>query len=189
MDGSQQSWLAANRRLAWKLAAFTAGSFVFGWALIPLYSVLCTITGISKDENLTKATTHLEAPDPTRLVTVEFMSVLPTVGNWEFRPVVKSMQVHPGQLYTTEFYAHNLAGHAVTAQAIPSFAPGQASLWFHKTECFCFTPQSFKKDEERAMPVRFYVDRDLPKHIDRVTLSYTFYNLDGPAASRVAAAN
>ena len=186
MDGGQQGQVAANRRLTWKLAAFTAGSFAFGFALVPLYSVLCSITGISRNENLTRATTQLEQADPNRLVTIEFMSILPTVGNWEFRPLVKSMQVHPGQLYRARFVAHNLTGHAVTAQAVPDLAPAQASLWFHKTECFCFTPQSFKKDEERVMPVRFYVDRKLPEHLDRVTLSYTFYNLENPV-SRVAA--
>jgi cytochrome c oxidase assembly protein subunit 11 len=167
-----------NRRLLWQLSAFVAGSFAFGWALIPLYDVLCEVTGIGTQKNLTTAAAATPLiVDTSRLVTVEFMTILPTVGNWAFEPEQPSMQVHPGELYETKFVAHNLTGHDTTAQAIASFAPSKASAWFHKTECFCFTPQKFQAGEERAMPVRFYVDPTLPAYLDRVTLSYTFYDL------------
>ena len=174
----------SNRRLTWKLAAFTAGSFAFGFALVPLYSVLCNITGAGNEKALVQASTRQGgAVDAQREVTVELMATLPTVGNWEFRPVVGALKVHPGRLYEAEFYARNLTGHDVVAQAIPDVAPAKATSWFHKTECFCFSPQAFRAGEARALKVRFFVDRDLPAYIDRLTLSYTFY--DG--VSRVAA--
>jgi cytochrome c oxidase assembly protein subunit 11 len=167
-----------NRALLWQLSAFVAGSFAFGWALIPLYDVLCEVTGIGTQKNLTTAAAATPLiVDSKRLVTVEFMTILPTVGNWEFEPEQPSMQVHPGELYEAKFKAHNLTGHDIVAQAIPSFAPSKASAWFHKTECFCFTPQKFQTGEAREMPVRFYVDPALPAYLDRVTLSYTFYDL------------
>jgi cytochrome c oxidase assembly protein subunit 11 len=175
----------ANRRLTWKLAAFTAGSFAFGYALVPLYGLLCNITGAGNEKALTQATRQRStAVDEQRLVTVEFLTMLPTVGNWEFRPVVGSMQVHPGRLYEAEFYAHNLTGHDVVAQAVPDVAPAKATLWFHKTECFCFTPQSFRAGEARPMKVRFFIDQTLPKYVDRLTLSYTFYDDVARVASR-----
>jgi len=174
----------ANRRLTWKLAAFTAGSFAFGFALVPLYSLLCNITGAGNEKALTQASARQGgAVDARREVTIELLATLPTVGNWEFRPVVGALKVHPGRLYEAEFYAHNLTGRDVVAQAIPDVAPAKATPWFHKTECFCFTPQSFRAGESRALKVRFFVDRELPAYIDRLTLSYTFY--DG--VSRVAA--
>ena len=167
-----------NKRLTWQLAVFTAGAFAFGWALIPLYSVLCEVTGIGNQQGLTHAVALSSAPaDPNRLVTMEFLAQLPSVGNWEFRPVVSTMQVHPGKLYEARFYAHNLTGHDVLAQAIPDISPGRATAWFHKTECFCFTPQSFHTGEAREMKVRFYLDSSLPAYLDRLTLSYTFYDL------------
>ena len=92
------------------------------------------------------------------------------------------MQVHPGRLYEAQFFAHNLTGQDVTAQAVPNITPGKAAAYFRKTECFCFTPQAFKKDEQRLMPVRFIVDRALPSYLDRLTLAYTFYE----SATRVA---
>ena len=99
-----------------------------------------------------------EVPDDSRSITIGFVADLPSVGNWEFRPVVASMEVHPGRLYETEFVAHNLTGREQIAQAIPHVAPGRAAGYFRKTECFCFTPQKFAVNEQRPMPVRFVVD-------------------------------
>lgn len=175
----------ANRRLTWKLAVFTAASFAFGFALVPLYGVLCNITGAGNQKALLEAARGPgTAADARRLVTVEFLASLPTVGNWEFRPLVGSMQVHPGRLYEAEFYAHNLTNHDVVAQAVPDIAPSRATAWFHKTECFCFTPQSFRAGEARPMKVRFFIDPALPQYLDRLTLSYTFYDGGARVASR-----
>jgi cytochrome c oxidase assembly protein subunit 11 len=179
-------WRKENRSLTGKLWLFVAGSFAFGFALVPLYRVLCQVTGFGDQKLLSESVSvaRVGTPDPARIVTVEFMGNLPTVGNWEFRPSQPSLQVHPGQLYTATFVARNLTGHDTTAQAVPNIAPGEAASWFHKTQCFCFAPQSFKKDQERILPVRFFLDRSLPVNIDRVTLSYTFYDSSVQVAAR-----
>jgi cytochrome c oxidase assembly protein subunit 11 len=165
-----------NRRLTWKLLGFAAGAFAFGFALVPLYDVLCEVTGFGNQKSLQEARVVDVRPDPDRLVTVEFIAELPNVGSWEFRPVVRSLQVHPGQLYQVDFVAVNRTGRETVAQAVPNVAPGKATAYFHKTECFCFVPQNFAVDEQKVMPVRFVVDPSLPKHMDRVTLSYVFYD-------------
>lgn len=166
-----------NASLTAKLALMTLGSFAFGFALVPLYSVFCEVTGFGNQKALAQASTVTsQVPDDSRTVTVEFVAELPNVGSWEFRPVRASMQVHPGRLYRTDFIARNLTGHDTVAQAVPSVAPGSVAGYFHKTECFCFTPQPFAKGEERMLPVRFIVDRALPRHLDRITLAYTFYD-------------
>jgi cytochrome c oxidase assembly protein subunit 11 len=90
--------------------------------------------------------------------------------------VQRTLQVHPGQLYTAEFFAHNLTGRDSTAQAMPNIAPSEVAAYFHKTECFCFAPQHFRLNEGRTMPVRFILDPALPAHIDMITLAYTFYD-------------
>lgn len=167
---------ADNQKLTLKLAAFALGSFAFGFALIPLYDVLCEITGYGNQKSLAEARPVSEQPDDSRSITVDFIAELPTVGNWDFRPVVHSMKVNPGRLYETEFLAHNLTGREQIAQAVPNIAPGRAAGYFRKTECFCFTPQKFAVNETRPMPVRFIVDPALPRSVDRITLSYTFYD-------------
>jgi cytochrome c oxidase assembly protein subunit 11 len=175
-----------NNSLALKLLGFALGAFAFGFLLVPLYDVLCDITGIGNQKTLLRAAEASSArPASTeRLVTVDFIAKLPSVGNFEFRPVVQQMQVRPGQLVEADFLAHNLMGHDTVAQAVPDISPGQAVAWFHKTECFCFSPQSFKKGQERVLPVRFFVDAALPAHIDRLTLSYTFYDESTRVAAR-----
>ncbi len=165
-----------NRSLTRSLWLFAAGSFAFGFALVPLYRVLCDVTGYGDRTQLEKAADVTEAPVLDREVTVEFVSATPTFGEWEFRPEAGSMKVQPGRLYEAKFYAKNLRSQDVTALAIPSVAPLQATQYFRKTECFCFTPQHFGGDEGRDMSVRFIVDPKLPGNIDRVTLAYSMYD-------------
>ena len=173
-----------HRGLVLKLSLFVAGSFAFGFALVPLYDVLCSITGLGNQKSLTRAYAQgAQGADAHRVVTIDFATNLPSVGNWDFHPITRSLQVHPGQLYEADFLAHNLTGHDVTAQAVPDIVPSKVAAWFHKTECFCFSPQSFKRDEQRVLPVRFFVDPQLPGYIEHLTLAYTFYDVPDRAGN------
>jgi cytochrome c oxidase assembly protein subunit 11 len=174
----------ANRSMTWKLLAFAAGSFAFGWALVPLYNVLCSVTGYGDQTKLLQRVTAIEHPDPNRTVTVEFLADVASSGTFEFRPVVRTVRVHPGQLFTAQFYAHNLTGRDTVAQAVPNIAPSEVAAYFHKTECFCFSPQHFALNEGRDMPVRFIIDPALPSHIDMITLAYTFYDQSARVSAR-----
>jgi len=173
-----------NRSMTWKLLAIAAGSFAFGFALVPLYNVLCSVTGYGDQAKLLQKVSAIEHPQPNRTVTVEFLADVASAGSWEFRPVVRTVQVHPGELYTAQFYAHNLTGRDTVAQAVPNIAPSEVAAYFHKTECFCFTPQHFSLNEARNMPVRFIIDPALPSHIDMITLAYTFYDESSRVTSR-----
>lgn len=173
---------SANRRLALQLGAMSVAMFGFGYLLVPLYDVFCELVGVG-NKGLVQAAEVQAAPDLSRTVTVEFIANLPGAG-WEFRPSVTRMQVHPGELVGTTFYARNGASGARVAQAVPSVAPIIANGHFRKTECFCFTQQRFAAGEGRDMAVRFVVDPALPREVEVVTLAYTFYEtsneLDDP---------
>jgi cytochrome c oxidase assembly protein subunit 11 len=171
----------ANRKLVRGLLIMTAGAFAFGWALVPLYDVLCRATGIGNAEAKAGKSVVQEAIDPNREITIEFVAEPASVGSFEFRPKVASMRIHPGKLYDTLFYAKNLTQVASVAQAVPSVSPTGTAKYFHKTECFCFSPQKFGIGEGRDMPVRFIVDPQLPANVDRLTLAYTFYDTTQPA--------
>jgi cytochrome c oxidase assembly protein subunit 11 len=165
-----------NRSLAARLVLMAAGSFAFGFALVPLYDVFCEVTGIGSREQLARAgTADGQAPVAGRTVVVEFTASVPA-GGWVFEPVAATMEVQPGRLYETHYRARSLSEGPTTGQAVPSVAPLRAARYFVKTECFCFTPQHFAGGEEREMAVRFVVDRELPAGIDRLTLSYAFYD-------------
>jgi cytochrome c oxidase assembly protein subunit 11 len=166
----------ANRKLVLGLLIMTAGAFAFGWALVPLYDVLCRAAGIGNAEAKAGKSVVQEAVDPNREITIEFLAQPASVGSFDFRPKVASMRIHPGKLYDAEFYARNLTQAASVAQAVPSISPSGTARYFHKTECFCFSPQKFAAGEGRDMPVRFIVDPGLPGNVDKLTLAYTFYD-------------
>ncbi len=154
--------------------------FGFAFALVPLYNVFCEITGINgKTGRVSASEVNQRDFDPNRTVVVQFDGTVNSALPWQFHPRQVSMEVVPGKLYTTEFFAKNLADRPVVGQAVPSVAPGEASLYFNKTECFCFTEQTLQPHEEVWMPVTFRVSPDLPEDVHVMTLSYTFFNKGG----------
>jgi cytochrome c oxidase assembly protein subunit 11 len=180
---SEQTTHAANRSLTRRLWLFAAGSFGFGFALIPLYSVLCDVTGYGNGARLAQAAAAVSEDEvKDRVITVELISTVPTFGSWEFRPEVAHIEVHPGKLYEATFFARNLRAEPVVAQAVPDISPSYAVNYFHKTECFCFTPQAFEANQARELKVRFIVDPQLPSNVDRLTLGYAMYDAKGKAS-------
>ncbi len=172
-----------HRRVVLILAAVGVGMFGFGFALVPLYSLICSVTGLNGRFEAVKAAVVETRVDPSRLVTVEFLTTVNADMPWEFRPEVSSMKVHPGQISEATFYARNRSDHKMVGQAVPSIAPGRAKDYLQKTECFCFTQQTFAAGEGRDMPVRFIVSPDLPENVSRMTLSYTFFDITGTLAN------
>ncbi len=171
MTAAQRS----NGRLVKRLLLAVAGMFAFGFAMVPLYDVFCDLTGLNGKVGGRAAAVTVE-PDLDRTVTVEFVANLNRTMPWDFKPEVSRMEVHPGQVYRTSYYARNRTDRLMIGQAIPSVTPGVAAQHFKKTECFCFTEQQFGAGEGRDMPVMFMVDPELPEHIEVVTLSYTFFD-------------
>lgn len=166
---------SANRKLGLKLLWIVGGSLLFAISLVPLYDVLCKITGLNGKTD-GSATVAEMAVDDTRSVKVEFTtSVMPGLG-WNFYPKQPSIVVHPGKIETVVFEAKNITNAVVTGQAVPSVSPGQASLYLKKIECFCFQNQALNPGQSREMPLRFYISPDLPKDVKVVTLSYAFFN-------------
>lgn len=167
----------ANRRLALKLLWIVGGAIVFTLALVPLYNVLCQLTGFNgKTNGMPAATGQALKVDESRWVTVEFTgNVMPGLG-WNFTPNQSSMRIHPGQIKLATYEARNNTNQAAVGQAVPSVSPGQASQYFKKIECFCFQRQALQPGESKEMPLRFYVSPDLPAGIQNVTLSYAFYS-------------
>lgn len=152
--------------------------FAFGFLLVPLYEVLCDITGLNGKTGSIEVQQAMDMQvDESRLVTVEFLASVNQNMNWEFQPQVNKMRVHPGKLYQTNYFARNKSQLTMIGQANPSVAPPLAAAHFNKTECFCFTQQRFDAGEARELPVRFIIDPKLPRHIDTISLSYTFFDI------------
>jgi cytochrome c oxidase assembly protein subunit 11 len=163
-----------NASLTRRLLVMVAGSFAFGFALVPLYDVICEAAGIRVND----APSKIEQTAGTgREVNLEFMSILAPGGEWELVPETTEMVVQPGRLHEAKFLIRSRASVPVVGQAVPSVAPAYTARYLQKTECFCFTPQDFGPAQEREFTVRFIVDPDLPPQVDRMTLAYSMYTL------------
>ncbi len=163
-------------RISGKLAVFALAMFGFGYALVPLYDVICDVTGLNgKTGEITAESVSELVVDYDRTVTVQFDTNVNSALPWKFKAVDKKLVVHPGEVTEAVFIAVNTSAEEITGQAVPSVAPAQASLFFNKTECFCFSRQTLAAHEQKEMVVRFVVETDLPKKISTLTLSYTFF--------------
>jgi cytochrome c oxidase assembly protein subunit 11 len=181
----------ANMTMAGKLVVITIAMLGFGYALGPIYTAICEITGINilalGERNNTGVDVDKVANtqvDRSRTITVEFDAN--SRGPWEFKPAQRSMQVHPGELVTVMYEFQNVQNRRMAAQAIPSYAPMQAGAHFNKLQCFCFDQYTLEPDEKKSWPVVFVIDPKLSRDVATITLSYTFFEVGGsvPAAPR-----
>ena len=173
----------ANQRVARNLLLVTVVMFGFGYALVPLYNVFCDITGLNgKTGRTTVSEAAKQGVDLDREITVEFVTNVNGNLDWDFRPKVNRVTVHPGQETEVLFEALNNASFEVVGHAVPSVAPSKAARYFNKTECFCFTQQILEPGESRDMPVRFIVDPRIPANVRVLTLAYTFFDAEDPVA-------
>lgn len=162
------------------LLGLAVGMFGFAFALVPLYNVICEITGLNgRTFGQAALIDEIKASDVPvdREVTIEFLAKAARGMPWEFRPVKDELVVRLGEMNTIKFYVRNRAHETVTGQAVPSVAPGQAALYLKKIECFCFEQQELPAGGELEMGVNFYVDADIPAEINELTLSYTMFNV------------
>jgi len=172
----------ANRRLLKKLLVIAAMMFGFGFALVPFYEKICEMTGIRNVFQPDEVAANTQI-DSSRRVSVEFDSNTQRLP-WTFKPLQASVSVHPGELTQVEYEVRNTLDRPVTGQAVPSFGPQQAALYFKKMECFCFQQQTLAPGEVRRMPVVFMIDPKLPADLNTITLSYTFFEVDGARSGR-----
>lgn len=183
-----------NLNMVGKLCVIALGMFAFGYALVPIYRHICEALGIN-----VLAVSELRVPgapnlpantqvDRTRTISVEFDTN--ARGPWHFKPAVRSLQVHPGELTTVMYEFQNIQNRTMAAQAVPSYAPKQAAAHFNKLECFCFTQYTLAPGEKKEWPVAFVIDPRLSKDVTTITLSYTFFEVGGkvPAAPTTDAA-
>ncbi len=185
---SDRTLLGDNRRMVGKLAVVAVLMFGFGYALVPMYRSICEALGINVlsiseravpgNSTATPANTQI---DRSRTVTVEFDAN--ARGPWDFKPAKRYVDVHPGELTTVMYEFRNIQNRTMAAQAIPSYAPKQATPHFNKLECFCFNEYTLQPGESRQWPVVFVIDPKLPKDVKTITLSYTFFEVGGKVAA------
>jgi cytochrome c oxidase assembly protein subunit 11 len=161
-----------------KLLVVAVMMFGFGYAMVPFYRAICDALGLNSVVKADQQPVNTQV-DTGRLLKIEFDANLRSNLPWTFTPVEKSVSVHPGALTQVTYEVRNRSNRPVTGQAIPSFGPQLAGRYFKKLDCFCFTQQTLAPGEVRRMPVVFVIDPELPADVNTVTLSYTFFEVEG----------
>ena len=174
-----------------RLLLVVAGSTAFAFAMVPLYDVLCDVTGFNGRTRGPQPGYAVGGPaeagaaqapsriDRSRTVTVEFTGQVMPGLPWEMRPLTTSLDTHPGELQQVRYLVRNTSDRPITGQAVPSVTPGQAAQHFDKIECFCFNQQALGPGESKEMPLVFVVKPDVDPDIRHITLSYAFFSIDG----------
>lgn len=166
-----------NKKTLIILVSTALAMFFFGFALVPLYQVFCKVTGLNGRIFASADSTSIKNVDYTRTINIIFIANKNENLPWDFYPLISEIKIHPGEVKKIFYYAKNPTPRTMTIQAIPSTSPGIASKYLSKTECFCFTQQTFSPQQVLKMPVIFTVDRDLPKDIHTIALSYTLFDV------------
>jgi len=181
-----QTQRSTTKRLVKKLLFTVVGMFGFGFAMVPLYDVICDITGLNgktDDQNVA-------IQEPTsigeRLITVQFLSQNSAGMDWDFGANDAQVKVHPGEVKVVSYYAKNVHDYVMTGQAIPSVAPNEAARYLKKLECFCFQEQVLQPGEQVEMGIRFFIDENIPEHITKLTLSYSLFDITDYESSESA---
>lgn len=191
MDPAQPT-AASHKRLIGRLLLMVAGAFIFAYAMVPLYNVLCRVTGLNGKTaspaiirdgfgvgGLQTAAAPVSNVDVGRTIRVEFTGTVMPGLPWDMRPLTVSLDIHPGELQQVSYLVRNTSDRAITGQAVPSVTPGQAAQHFEKIECFCFSQQTLGPGEAREMPLAFIVKSEVDRSIRHITLSYAFFSIEG----------
>lgn len=170
----------SHKKLIIRLSVVVCLMFGFGYALVPMYNVLCKSLGINGKTGGETAMSS-EPIDYSRTITVQFLSTRNADIQWDFKPRVRSIRMHPGENKKISYHVKNLTDKTMTVQAIPSVTPGLTAKYLKKTECFCFTQQTMKGHEEMDWPLLFHIEKDIPKKYRTITLSYTLFDVTNMA--------
>ncbi|GAC31227.1 cytochrome c oxidase assembly protein [Paraglaciecola polaris] len=177
LDVTSTNKVINHSKMVGKLLVVVLGMFGFGFALVPLYDVFCDLTGLNGKTANSAATYEVMDIDESRTITIDFITRTNSGMAWQFEAQTRQLKVHPGQMNEVNFTVKNPTRHSVVGQAVPSVSPGTAALFLNKTECFCFEQQVLQAGESVVMPMRFYVDPQLPDDITYFTLQYTLYDV------------
>ena len=164
-----------NKKTVRSLLLLVLVMFLFAIALIPLYDILCEITGINgKTRQASSAINY--TIDTQREIKFEFITSIGAGTGLEFKAEKYLVKAHPGEVITMSYTARNKTDKRMFAKANPSVTPGPAVRYVKNTKCFCFDTQVFEAGETKHLDVQIVIDPALPEHYKRLTFGLTFYD-------------
>lgn len=174
--------MSGENKTAFKLASVVFVMGALAWASVPFYSWFCSVTGFGGVTQVSDVGSD-EILDQT--LTIRFDGSLDRDMPWQFKPVVREMELRIGETALAFFEAYNPTDRPIAGSASYNVTPYSAGEFFNKIQCFCFNEQILQPGERVIMPVTFFVDPEIVtdrdgKYVHTITLSYTFYEIDLP---------
>jgi cytochrome c oxidase assembly protein subunit 11 len=180
---------AKNRRVAMMASGVAVAMVGLAYASVPLYSLFCQATGFGGTTQVAKTAPASEA---NQSITIRFDANIDSGLAWNFHPKELQQQVKIGEVAMAFYVARNTGSEASTGTAVFNVTPPEAGIYFNKISCFCFTEQHLGAGQSVELPVQYFVDPAIlddanTRAIHEITLSYTFYPVNKPAADEQAA--
>ncbi len=152
------------------------------WASVPFYDWFCRVTGFG---GVTGVATAGSDEILNQTIKIRFDASKDRDMPWEFKPVVRQMEMRIGETGLAFYEAYNPTDRPVAGAASYNVTPYSAGAFFEKIQCFCFEEQVLQPGERVQMPVTFFVDPEIVtdregKYVHTITLSYTFHEIDLP---------
>lgn len=169
----------ASKRLVIKLGLVTLAMFGFGYVLVPLYDLLCDVTGINGKVE-TKASAYdpsRQTIDTSREVRMRFISIQNEAAPVSIVARQPTLTAHPGKVYQVDYTITNPTSEEIVIQAVPSVSPSQTADNLKKIQCFCFNNLTLKPHQELETSVVFYLENELEAYVSSVILSYTVFDI------------
>ncbi len=179
--------MTALRLSRLKLTVLVAGlpltmGLVAFFAMPPLYSLWCSLTGTTMNPN--NAAVASAAPAPTgRFVEVFFESRTYDKLPVRFWCDQISVQVEVGRESFNTYHLLNTGDKVLHIRPVHQVSPTSATPHFGMRLCFCFNDQIIQPGEEKTFPVAFTFSPELDPRTSTVSVCYSLFSID-PGAPR-----
>ena len=166
-----------NNRTAVLAFTVVAGMLGLPFAFVPLYTLLCQVTGLGGTPIIVDTNATVIA---NQSIKVRFDANVHPDLPWHFKPAERQVTMLLGETTKINYIAENLAEKPVSGISTFNVTPLKVAQYFSKIECFCFQKQTLQPREQVEMPVVFFIDPALAKdslsnEVQTITLSYTFF--------------
>jgi cytochrome c oxidase assembly protein Cox11 len=127
--------LFCNKLIYKRILIVISAMSIFSFVLVPIYDVICNITGLNGKIDISKFGTYDASEkgiNKSRIIAIEFDITYNKNIQLKFKPKHYEIKLRPGEIFHTSYYVKNLTNNEIIIQAIPSIVPWIANKYFKK---------------------------------------------------------
>ncbi|MDX1970974.1 MAG: cytochrome c oxidase assembly protein [Candidatus Sumerlaeia bacterium] len=163
-----------NGKFLMILASIGVVMFLFAFANVPLFGMLCSALGIP----LSPLEPRVVASEPTdREVKMIFLGTKSGDIPLQVSPVNTLQMARLGEVVTNDYRFVNLSDRWVYFYPIHTLQPIAVADLIDLSKCFCFNPQKIAPGARVTLPVVYQISSDLPENYNNLTMNYTMFEI------------